>query len=139
MVRNYGTGDKWLSGKISEVLGTRNYMVETGGQLWKRHMDQLLKSQVETQTSIHQDINLRDPTPIINQDMVKVPEATNLPTNDSLPETPEASPPPSLKAEKVDMSRTGDSITMPVSSSPKVCHYPTRTKRPLTFLRDYEH
>ena len=47
IVRNYGTGDKWLPGKISEVLGTRNYLVETGGQLWKRHADQLLKSQVE--------------------------------------------------------------------------------------------
>lgn len=49
MVRNYGTEDKWLPGKISEVLGTRNYMAETGGQLWKRHVDQLLKSQVELQ------------------------------------------------------------------------------------------
>ena len=44
MVRNYGTGNKWLPGKISEVLGTRNYMVGTGGQLWKRHVDQLLNN-----------------------------------------------------------------------------------------------
>ena len=58
MVRNYGTGDKWHPGKTSEVLGTRNYMVETGGQL-SRHVDQLLKSQVEKQTSAHQDVNLR--------------------------------------------------------------------------------
>ena len=34
-------------------------MVETGGQLWKRHVDQLLKSQVETQTSVYQDVDLR--------------------------------------------------------------------------------
>ena len=113
MVRNYGTGDKWLPGKISEVLGTRNYMVETGGQLWKRHVDQLLKSQVEKQTTVHQDVDLRDSTPVIDQDMVTVPEATNLPTNDSPPETSEASSSPSSKAEKVDMSRTGDGITMP--------------------------
>ena len=130
MVRNYGTGDKWLPGKISEVLGTRNYMVETGGQLWKRHVDQLLKSQ---------DVALTDSTPVIDQDMVTVPEATNLATNDSPPETPEASSSPSSKAEKVDMSRTGDSITMPDSSSPKVRRHPTRTRRPPAFLRDYEH
>lgn len=48
MLTKYGSGDKWLPGKISEVLGTSNYMVETGGQLWKRHVDQVLKSQVET-------------------------------------------------------------------------------------------
>ena len=130
---------KWLPGKISEVLGTRNYMVETGGQLCKRHVDQLLKSQVETQTSVHQDVDLRDSTPVIDEGMVTVPEATNLPTNDSPPETPEASSPPNSKAEKADMSRTGDSITMPDSSSPKVRRYPTRTSRPPTFLRDYEH
>ena len=114
-------------------------MVETGGQLWKRLVDQLLKSQVETQTSVHQDVDFSDSTSVIDQEMVTVPEATNLPTNDSPPETPEASSPPSSKAEKVDMSRTGDSITMPVSSSPKVHRYPTRTRRPPVFLRDYEH
>ena len=113
--------------------------IETGGQLWKRHVDQLLKSQVEKQTSVHQDVDLTDSTPVIDQDMVTVPEATNLPTNYSPPETPEASSSPSSKAEKVDMSETGDSITMPDSSSPKVRRHPTRTRRPPAFLRDYEH
>ena len=80
---------------------------------------------------------MSDSTPEIDQEMVTVPEATDLPENDSPPETPEASSPPSSKAEKVDTASTGHSITMPVSSRPKVHRYPTRTIRPPVLLRDY--
>ena len=39
--RNYG-GGKWKNGSVTEVLGTRHYMVQLqDGQSWKRHVDQL--------------------------------------------------------------------------------------------------
>ena len=42
--KNFRPGDKWLPGKISQVLGTRTYMVELEtGQVVKRHIDQLEK------------------------------------------------------------------------------------------------
>ena len=40
--RNFQTGDRWLQGKISKVLGTRNYLVELNiGKVVKRHVNQL--------------------------------------------------------------------------------------------------
>ena len=42
LARNYGKGEKWMRGVITEVLGSRHYMVEVSGNLWKRHVDQLL-------------------------------------------------------------------------------------------------
>ena len=44
--RNYGKGEKWMPGVITEVLGSRHYMVEMSGNLWKRHVDQLLSRAV---------------------------------------------------------------------------------------------
>lgn len=32
---NYGRGEKWIPGVVTEVLGLRNYMVEVFGNLWK--------------------------------------------------------------------------------------------------------
>ena len=42
--RNFQTGDRWLQGKISKVLGTRNYLVELNiGKVVKRQVNQLYK------------------------------------------------------------------------------------------------
>ena len=46
LARNYGKGEKWMPGVITEVLGSRHYMVEVSGNLWKRHVDQLLSRAV---------------------------------------------------------------------------------------------
>ena len=43
--KNFGKGEPWVAGKIVQVLGVRNYMVEVnrfGIMLWKRHHDQLM-------------------------------------------------------------------------------------------------
>ena len=43
--RNFGKGEPWIEGKVSEVLGVRNYLIEVkdfGNILWKRHHDQLM-------------------------------------------------------------------------------------------------
>ena len=42
--RNYGEGNRWKHGHITEVLGKRHYNVHVQGQIWKRHTDQLIKS-----------------------------------------------------------------------------------------------
>lgn len=44
LARNYGREEKWIPRVVTEVLGgSRHYMVEVFGSLWKRHVDQLLR------------------------------------------------------------------------------------------------
>ena len=39
-----GRGGKWVRGVVTEVLGSRHYIVKMAGNLWKRrHIDQLLR------------------------------------------------------------------------------------------------
>ena len=38
MTRNYSERGKWIQGIVTQVLGSRNYMVNIQGQLWKRHI-----------------------------------------------------------------------------------------------------
>ena len=47
LARNYGRGEKWIPGVVTEVLGSRHYMIEVCGNLWKRHVDQLLRRPVD--------------------------------------------------------------------------------------------
>lgn len=47
LARNHGKREKWMRGVISEVLGSQHYMVHVSGNLWKRHMDQLLSQPVD--------------------------------------------------------------------------------------------
>jgi hypothetical protein len=42
LARNYGSGEKWMTGVVVEILGNKHYVVEVNGQFWKRHIDQLL-------------------------------------------------------------------------------------------------
>ena len=41
--RNFGRGGKWVRGVVTEVLGSRHYIVKVAGNLWKQHIDQLLR------------------------------------------------------------------------------------------------
>ena len=43
LARNFGRGRKWVRGVATEVLGSRHYIVKVAGNLWKRHIDQLLR------------------------------------------------------------------------------------------------
>lgn len=43
LARNFGRGGKWVRGVVTEVLGSRHYIVKVAGNLWKRHIDQLLR------------------------------------------------------------------------------------------------
>ena len=42
LVRNFREGLKWLQGRVVSKDGPVSYQVEVGGQVWKRHIDQLL-------------------------------------------------------------------------------------------------
>ena len=48
LARNYGRGAKWVRGVITEVLCSRHYVVKVAGNLWKRHVDQLLRRPEDT-------------------------------------------------------------------------------------------
>jgi len=39
--RNYGKGSRWVPGKIVGVISPRNYDVQVGDVIWKRHEEQL--------------------------------------------------------------------------------------------------
>ena len=43
LARNFGRGGKWGRGVVTEVLGSHHYIVRVAGNLWKRHIDQLLR------------------------------------------------------------------------------------------------
>ena len=41
--QNYRPGEKWLPGVVLEKVGPVSYRVEVQGQVWRRHVDQLLQ------------------------------------------------------------------------------------------------
>ena len=41
LARNFGRGKKWVRGVVTEVLGSRHYIVKVARNLWKRQIDQL--------------------------------------------------------------------------------------------------
>ena len=47
LARNYGRGEKWTPGVVTEVLESRHYMIEVCGNLWKRDVDQLLRRPID--------------------------------------------------------------------------------------------
>ena len=48
--RNYGIGAKWTKGIITKKLGTKHYLVDIGGEIWKRHIDQLITCTVTVES-----------------------------------------------------------------------------------------
>ena len=72
LARNYGRGEKWIPGVVTEVLGSRHYMVEVFGNLWKRHVDQLLRRPVDdtppaNSTAIQRHFVPNDMTSLVGQ------------------------------------------------------------------------
>ena len=47
LARSSGTGEKWIPGVVTEVLGSRQYMAEVLSNLWKRHVDQKLRRSLD--------------------------------------------------------------------------------------------
>ena len=79
LARNYGRGEKWMPGVITEVLGTRHYMVEVFGNLWKRHVDQLLRRAIDdtppaNSPAIQRHFVPNDMTSLVGQPVEIVPD-----------------------------------------------------------------
>ena len=47
-VRNYNSKGKWLSGVVCQKIGNVNYEVDVDGNLYKRHVDQLLRNRTSS-------------------------------------------------------------------------------------------
>ena len=44
IARNYGGGDKWVKGVVSERMGPVSYKVRIEGGIIRRHMEQLVRN-----------------------------------------------------------------------------------------------
>ena len=80
LARNYDRGEKWMPGVINEVLGTRNYMVEVFGNLWKRHVDQLFHRPIDdtpaaNSPAIQRHFVPNDMTSLVGQPVEIVPDS----------------------------------------------------------------
>ena len=73
MVRNYSERGKWL-----QVLGSRNYIVNIQGQLWKRHIDQLIKSRMNEQPGYLTSFPVNDPARIESESVSGSPGESHL-------------------------------------------------------------
>ncbi|KAL9976746.1 hypothetical protein ACROYT_G014075 [Oculina patagonica] len=88
LARNYGKGEKWMPGVITEVLGSRHYMVEVSGKLWKRHVDQLLSRAVSDHSNSPSSIDdysmpLQLASPVdVSDEVVPLPSGSHTATAD---------------------------------------------------------
>lgn len=118
LARNFGRGGKWVRGVVTEVLGSRHYMVKVAGNLWKRHIDQLLRRPADVAStrgflaSEYQSMPL-DVSPNIDQPSEIVRDST----------IPSAYIPPTATFEESILASSGDSripnkqptVSMPVA------------------------
>ena len=167
MARNYARGEKWMPGKIIEVVGSRHYIVDVQGRRWKRHVDQIIKynqvqGEIPTERKFTTDVNIpvstspvAPPLPIhVDTSSVTVP---------STPETPESPSSQGTTSQNVTLQDNGTTPqSTPQNVSPPendvqldssksllaspaqpqvqetVKRYPTRERKPPSYLRDYK-
>ena len=48
LARNYGRGNLWSKGIVSKQTGPVSYQVQVGTSTWRRHLDQLRRSELPT-------------------------------------------------------------------------------------------
>ena len=118
LARNFGRGGKWVRGVVTEVLGSRHYIVKVAGNLWKRHIDQLLRRPADVAStrgfsaSNYQSMPL-DVSPDMDQPYEIVPDST----------IPSTYIPPTATLDESILASTGDSpvpnnqptVSMPVT------------------------
>ena len=93
-----------MRGVVTEVLGSRHYIVKVAGNLWKRHIDQLLRRPADVAStrgfsaSNHQTVPL-DVSPHMDQPYEIVPDST----------IPSTYIPPTATLDESILASTGDS------------------------------
>ena len=162
LTRNYGRGDKWLTGVVSSVLGSHHYLIEVSGNLWKRHIDQLLScpgndlphssdtgtpatqsssAPIEiTKISDLSSTNL--PAPTVSQEQPQVSENSQNTTPESMEKESISSvsrDPGSLSKDSAPSNVLVNPGLVCEDSAPTVERYPTRANRVVPrYLKDYE-
>lgn len=152
---NYGKGGKWVRGVVSEVIGSRHYIVNVSGNLWKRHVDQLLRRCEEVVPTNDFPVDppgeiAADPTfPVAPVPFAAVPEEPPLTGEDfdlgkrSLTESEPATEIAVTTQPEMPMpAHVDDTHLVPPSFSNESCastvkRYPTRSTRRLpSYLQD---
>lgn len=67
MVRNYSAGEKWMKGIVTHLLGSRHYIVTIQHQLWKIHIDQLIRYKMNKQSWRLTSLPMNHPAEIKSQ------------------------------------------------------------------------
>ena len=168
LARNYGRGEKLVRGVITEVLGSRHYIVKVAGNLWKRHVDQLLRRPQDTspvcrppvfeQWSVPLDVpaNMDQPCEMVPDSTIPFVPVSPAVTLDESPlvvtqedshlanKVSTLSKPTSSLPEISDPVTADDSLLVHQGSSCEKLvntekRYPTRTTHRLpSYLKDYE-
>jgi len=108
-VRNFGIGGKWKYGVITEVLGSRHYNIDVDGNIWKRHVDQIIRSSSENgQHPTHVDTDVSDdyvPTVVPPRVSHLVPPAATPPASPEIePSVENPTSAPEVEETSVDSS-----------------------------------
>ena len=88
LLRNFGSGQRWMEGTITRQFGAENFEVETDGRLLRRHTDQLLKlpprREVEGIPEVQMDNTTNNPdTSVVPEIPGEIPEPESTQMNDS--------------------------------------------------------
>ena len=139
-VRNFGKGAKWVPGRITETVSPRNFNVQVGDTLWKRHEEQLrprlipadqcIDREVEQQKSdvlgsfqtLLDDVSIS--TPYLNTSVeTQWEHITSIPNASTLKSVPKV-------VETVPDSAPAPSSPNPPTPKREERRYPLREKKP---------
>ena len=110
LLRNFGSGQRWMEGTITRQLGAVNFEVETDERLLRRHTDQLLKLPPRREV---------EGIPVVQMDNTTV-----------VPEIPGEIPEPEITQMDNSATVTGEPTTPSIRTS-------GRLRRPSVKLNDY--
>jgi len=85
LARNLRDGPKWLTGTIVERTGPVSYRVQVNDQIWRRHTDQLLSSQVSVPEVVPEPLESQLTAELPRKEAVESPPQTQ---SDQAPEEP---------------------------------------------------
>jgi len=143
LARNFGSGDKWMRGVVTEILGNKHYHIEVNGQIWKRHIDQLLNRQVPQGSEENVE------NKVIQNASSVIPNRFASTTSASVPAR--VSHPISVPAQNVPIQQTDSNMPSPESKSCTTpaktnnsatnseieTRYPVRERKPPSYLKDF--
>ena len=160
-VRNYGKGDKWITGKIVCRTGPISYKVLTDVGELRKHVDQIRRNNITEMNHPIEQEPIETPTPIENRRPIEAeyPSSTtepSFPTSPQLsqPTSPQSSgpppssspplslsppPPPSMSSPLISPSPViSPTTSLPPVASPSFVSLPPRQRKPPKYLQDYD-